>query len=408
MTLKSTKYLALKTRLRTKYQRTLKQVLKDLKKESSSEISSWVLKHRTDLTTFSNLNCYFLSLLKTYASLAGEKVLSHEFGVREERVFETWNQSEFAESFLRELNRGSSLEKASRKTLKVFDRHLVVFGERHLLKNDKRDKAYRLQPSLGEYQKNSRIVRELETMLHLEGKELKLMTKSLQEMKNFSQRIEIALKVIRKFSPSSWERFVAFTDTIVPISQKEFVSYSHQDLPGVSMINLYDRDFVDLMDDLLHENGHHHLNYYLNLGKLIDEPVEQIYYSPWRRTLRPLRGLFHAYFTFFWAFKLFSDLARAKDMDSIWYLFSKDEKEKIHWRAVEEYHMLNYAYQELKWAKKNGLIREKGWELILEQNREVRKFKKHILRWEKKMPSFGKELSSLKKNLKEAQKVYLK
>jgi Lhr-like helicase len=174
------------------------------------------------------------------------------------------------------------------------------------------------------------------------------------------------------------------------------------------MINLYHRDFVDLMDDLLHENGHHHLNYYLNLGRLIDEPVDQIYYSPWRRTPRPLRGVYHAYFTFFWAFKLFADLAKAKDVDSIFYLFKKEEKEKIIWRAVEEFHMLNYTFKELKWARKQGLIHNTGWTLIEEQQKELNKFKRLVPVWEKKLKTYKKELSLLKKTLKKAEKDFAK
>lgn len=331
-----------------------------------------------------------------------------DFGPREEEVFEKWNNSEFAAEFLKSLNAGKYLGKASMDALKVMDKHLVTFGERHILKNDKLSPAYRIQTSLGEYKKNDKVLRLLETTLHLEGKDLRLMTSTIKEMKTFSHRIEVALKIIKKFSPTSWERFIAFTEVIVPIRQKEFVSYSHQDLPGYSMINLYHRDFVDLMDDLLHENGHHHLNYYLNLGTLIDEPVDNIYYSPWRRTLRPLRGVYHAYFTFFWAFKLFADLARAKEVDSIFYLFSPSEKEKIFWRAVEEFHMLNFTFQELKWARKQGLIRDNGWDLISEQNKELMKFKKLIPLWEKKLKHHKTELKELKVTLKKAHKDYSK
>jgi hypothetical protein len=288
------------------------------------------------------------------------------------------------------------------------DHHLVSLGNHHILKTEKVNKDYRAQTSLGDVVKDGKLSRLLATTMHLEGKELGLMTSTMKEMKIFSQRIEIALKVIRKFSPSSWDRFVVFTDTIVPIKQKEFVSYSHQELPGISMINLFDRDFVDLMDDLIHENGHHHLNYYLNNQKLIDEPIESIYYSPWRRTLRPLRGIYHAYFTFFWAFQLFSDLSFSKEQDSIWYLFSAAEKEKIHWRAIEEFHMLEYTFLDLKWAYDQGLIKKRGWNLILEQRKILQKFKAKIPIWEKKLKAHKTDLKNLKSELKVAQKNYLK
>lgn len=403
------KYSQLKSRLKGRYLSQLKSTLKDLKKYPERNISEWVQENQDELKSYSPLNWHFIHQLQNFNffSKQNPELGKHNFGPEEEVVFEKWNNSEFADHFLKRLNKGSFLGKASRETLNILDKHLVTFGERHILKNSKTSSSYRYQSSLGEYEKAKKITRLLETTLHLDGKDLRIMTMNLKEMKLFSERIEVALKVIRKFSPTSWERFAAFTEVIIPIKQAEFVSYSHQDLPGYSMINLYHRDFVDLMDDLLHENGHHHLNYYLNLGKLIDEPVDQIYYSPWRRTLRPVRGVYHAYFTFFWAFKLFSDLARAKDVDSIFYLFSASEKEKIIWRAVEEYHMLNYTYQELKWARKNGLIKDTGWKLIEEQQKELKKASRLIPLWEKKLKAHKADLKDLKATLKNAEKQYL-
>jgi hypothetical protein len=370
-------------------------------KHSDSHISAWLKLHQDELASYSSLNWHLLQQLQHFAYFSAQdpQLGDESFGRLEEEVFEKWNQSEFADHFFKSLNRGYSLGKASLQTLKVFDRHLVTLAERHILKTRKKSNAYRTQTSLGEYEQGDKIFRLLETTLHLEGKELRLMTTSLKQMKLFSQRIEVALKLIRNFSPSSWDRFAAFTEVIIPIKQPEFVSYSHQDLPGYSMINLFHRDFVDLMDDLLHENGHHHLNYYLNLGKLIEEPIDNIYYSPWRRTLRPLRGIYHAYFTFFWAFKLFADLAKTKEIDSTWYHFSSLEKEKIIWRAVEEFYMLNFTFQELKWARKKRLISDTGWELIAEQQKELNKFKRHIPVWEKKLKAHRKDFTLLKKTL---------
>lgn len=404
------KYSQLKSRLKSKYQKQLQSTLKELKHSPSKNITHWALNHTDELKTYSSLNWHFLTQLQTFNFFNQQSpdLGKDDFGAEEDMVFEKWNRSEFADQFLKRLNQGKSLGQANQATLNDFDKHLVTFAQRHILKADKTSASYRIQSSLGEFKKGKKILRLLETTLHLEGKELRLMTSTMKEMKSFSQRIEIALKVIKKHSPSSWERFLAFTEVIIPIKQPEFVSYSHQDLPGYSMINLYHRDFVDLMDDLLHENGHHHLNYYLNLGKLIDEPLDNIYYSPWRRTLRPLRGVYHAYFTFFWAFKLFADLARAKELDSIWYLFGPQEREKIYWRVVEEFHMLNYTYQELKWAYKNGLIHQTGWNLIQEQQKELNKFKKQIPLWEKKLKTHRKDLSDLKKTLKKAEQQYSK
>lgn len=410
MNFSPSKYSLLKSRLKLRYKRHLQTAIKEMRKLPDRNISEWVGDHHSELKDYSSLHWHFLSMLQLFNFLNRQdrNLGKLGFGEQEEIVFEKWNNSEFAEDFLKSLNRGNFLGKASLTALKAMDKHLVTFGERHLLRTDKLSSTYRTQTSLGEVKKDGKVFRLLETTLHLEGKDLRLMTSTIREMKAFSQRIEVALKVIKKFSPTSWDRFMAFTEVIIPIKQRELVSYSHQDLPGYSMINLYHRDFVDLMDDLLHENGHHHLNYYLNLGKLIEEPVDNIYYSPWRRTLRPLRGVYHAYFTFFWAFKLFADLSKAKDVDSIFYLFSSEEKEKIIWRAVEEYHMLNFTFQELKWARKQKLIYDSGWMLIQEQQKELNKFRQYILAWEKKLKHHKKDLKDLKKTLEQARKDFSK
>jgi hypothetical protein len=366
--------------------------------------------HHHEFLEFTPVRWFFLRQLETLIFFLKTPVSDNadEFTVHDDAVFEAWNRSEFADIFLKALNRGATLKTASEATCKVFDEHLVSLGNLHLIKAHRPTKHYRLQGSLGDIKKGSSVSGLLETTLHLDGKELGIKTASLKEMKLFSARIELACKLIRHFSPSSWERFEAFTEVIIPIRQKEFVSYSHQELPGTSMINLYDRDFVDLLDDLIHENGHHHLNYYLNLEKLIEEPIDCIYYSPWRRTLRPLRGIYHAYFTFFWAFKLFSDMAQAKELDSIFYLFSAKEKEKIFWRAVEEYHMLNFTFEDLKWAKRQKLISEDGWVLIKEQQAILRKFKTKIPLWEKKLKDHKKDLRDLKQTLTKAKKQFSK
>lgn len=402
-------YSSLKTRLKIRYEKNLNLALRSLKKSQHAMISSWVIENASDLKEYSPIKWNFLQLVNDFLFLSSHSLdLGKNFGELEEVVFEKWSKSEFADIFLKALNKRMSLRRASLHTLKVFDKHLSTYGERHILKNDAKSAAYRFQSSLGEFEKKKKVLSLLHTILHVEGKDLTLMTCSLKEMKTFSQRIEVALKIIKKFSPSSSERFNAFTEVIIPINRPELVSYSHQDLPGFSMINLYHRDFVDLMDDLLHENGHHHLNYYLNLGTLIEEPLENIYFSPWRRTLRPLRGIYHAYFTFFWAFKLFADLSNAKDVDSIYYVFKKEEKEKIFFRALEEYYMLQFTFQDLKLARKEGLIYDAGWELIQEQHDELKRFKSKVIEWERKLKVSKKQLSELKRNLRAAERDFKK
>ncbi|MBA2404407.1 MAG: hypothetical protein H0V66_06525 [Bdellovibrionales bacterium] len=411
MQISTSTYSRLKSRIKRRYHSQYQKSIRALKHYPQTKTAQWLKTHHSDFSEFSPQRWFFLQQVETLIFFLSQKSVPSKnemFSETDDEIFEKWNQSEFADVFLKFLNKRMPLHKASLETMKLFDDHLVSLGNLHLLKTPGSTKNYRLQTSLGDYKKQNKISKLLETTLHLEGKELGLLTSSLKEMKNFSTRIEVASKVIRKFSPDSWERFSAFTEVIIPIKQKELVSFSHQELPGTSMINLYHRDFVDLLDDLLHENGHHHLNYYLNLETLIQEPIDCIYYSPWRRTLRPLRGIYHAYFTFFWAFKLFSDMANSKDIDSIWYTFSQKEKEKITWRAVEEFWMLEYTFKDLQWARKQNLISDLGWDLIKEQRNKVIKFKSKIVGWEKTLKAHKKELQELKKTLVHARKHYTK
>jgi len=409
MKFSSNHYSKLKNSLARRYKSHLKKITTKAK-ESDLLSAEWFCENLEFFSEYSSINWYFLNHLSTILFLEGHEFNSEDsdiFNEEDEQVFEIWNQSEFTDIFLKSMNKTSSLEMSSRVTIPIYDAHLIALGKIHVTKEINFSSDYRPQISLGEILKSKKYFKLLETTLHFNGKEIKLLSHSLKEMKDFSNRIDSALKLIRLYSPSSWDRFSAFTDVIVPIKQAEFVSYSQQDYPGVSMINLYDRDFIDLLDDLLHENGHHHLNYYLNLEVLIEEPLEQIYYSPWRRTPRPLRGIYHAYFTFFWAFKLFADILDSK-AESELYMFNKTEMNKIRFRAIEEFYMLDYSFKDLKWARKKKLIHDEGWELIEAQQLILKKYKTKIKAWEKDLKSNKAELTQLKKTLASAEKKYLK
>jgi hypothetical protein len=167
-----------------------------------------------------------------------------------------------------------------------------------------------------------------------------------------------ALDLLSKNSPDLYYAFMSFTNIIVPVNEEGIVSYSMQNFPGLSCINFFDRDFVDLLDDLLHENGHHILNFFLNTEELMIEDQDKIYFSPWRRSLRPVRGIYHAYLTFAWAFYLFDSLS--KNLDD----FNPKEKEKILQRKHEEYFMLSYCHDFLTHAYENNKITEEGYQLL--------------------------------------------
>jgi hypothetical protein len=157
-----------------------------------------------------------------------------------------------------------------------------------------------------------------------------------------------AVDLISKLSPNLAKILQDFTHTITPIYEEEIVSYSMAILPGFSCINMNNRDFVDMIDDLLHENGHHFLNAALEgEEELIYEDDDKIFYSPWRRSLRPIRGLYHGAVTFYWAYRLFKELSLWGELEDN---FSKAEIEKIYMRFLEESIMIQRCEEELKKA----------------------------------------------------------
>jgi hypothetical protein len=171
-----------------------------------------------------------------------------------------------------------------------------------------------------------------------------------------------------------------------------------QSLPGFSSINMFDRDQIDLMDDLIHENGHQYLNTYLNHLDLIIEDDELIYYSPWRKALRPIRGIYHATFTFFWALELFHSLL--KDIDNKKIGFKADEKIKIQTRFLEEFYMLDYCWIDLNHAFKNKKINKVGFDLISDIYKRILSMKKTISEVESELQNASKKSATYIGDLK--------
>jgi hypothetical protein len=153
------------------------------------------------------------------------------------------------------------------------------------------------------------------------------------------------------------------------------------------------------MDDLIHENGHHFLNAFLNVQDLFTEDDEKDYYSPWRQALRPIRGIYHACFTFYWGLNLFDDLLTGHPP------LNEEEREKIKRRFLEEYYMLDYCYPDLVHAHKENKINTQGMELIEQIYEEIRK-KAHNVESILASLKDKEAIGELKARLKKAQKTY--
>ncbi|MGZ3789279.1 MAG: aKG-HExxH-type peptide beta-hydroxylase, partial [Bacteriovorax sp.] len=343
--------------------------------------------------------------------LIEEDIDADELTEVENELFNFWNDSDLTESFLNYLNDGAPVVEASNNLLPLLENQIISFYVLHLsLYQQEFDDAlmYQTIPELGDYEKKIylgddhcfvnlkktpdtfpslpiRFISQEEKTLaiEIEDKLVKLAIEKNyaplavdelnlfvlpncesgeKKIEEFKKNISKALANIKKAAPHLHTTFKSFTHTIVPVNEKGIVSYSMQSLPGYSSINMFDRDQLDLMDDLLHENGHHYLNTFLNHQDLINEDDDKIYYSPWRKALRPIRGIYHATFTFYWALELYYNLDVAAEKKTL--SFGKDERAKIKQRFLEEFYMLEYCRPDLQHAYKNKRVNKEGHQLI--------------------------------------------
>jgi hypothetical protein len=382
---------------------------------------------------YSPLKFYWLNLVDNliYVIQLHEELLSEDdidsddLSELEDELFSFWNESELAESFLNFVNEGAPVVEASQNLIALLENQIVSFYVVHL--NRYRQEfgdalMYQVVPELGDSERRIYITdkhlpvnlkkvpatypalplvsvspEEEKFTIEVDDKNLELkIERPLSPITSgelnlfvlpqcdlgerlsdtFKKDIKLALDRLEKAAPHLLSTFRSFTHTIVPVNEKGIVSYSMQSLPGYSCINLFDRDKIDLMDDLLHENGHHYLNTYLNHTDLINEDDDKIYYSPWRKALRPIRGIYHATFTFFWALELFFNLNEAgknKKLD-----FNEIETVKIKKRFLEEFHMLNYCRKDLEHAFKNKKITKEGQQLVQIIYERIDAYKKNV------------------------------
>ncbi len=169
-------------------------------------------------------------------------------------------------------------------------------------------------------------------------------------------RIGRAWTIIQEAWPEGQEVLALLTARIIPLKAKGVVSFSYRHRPGLSFINCFDRDNLDLIDDLIHENSHHHLNLLLRKQILYHGDRNQpIFYSPWRRSLRPLRGILHAAFTFTMGAMLFERLstwASGPGGSARWKQagLTQRDLQRARFRCLEEVESVRYSIQDLEYA----------------------------------------------------------
>lgn len=183
---------------------------------------------------------------------------------------------------------------------------------------------------------------------------------------DLADRFARALSVIAAAWPEGAQNLALLTTRVIPLQARGVVSFSYRHRPGLSFINCFDRDQFDLIDDLIHENSHHQLNLYLRKATLIQgDRHEEIFYSPWRRTARPLRGILHAAFTFTMGAMLFERLSHSERLTAA-------DRLRARARCVEEVASVRYALSDLGYAARRlGWLTASGAALVRSLTREI-------------------------------------
>jgi hypothetical protein len=224
---------------------------------------------------------------------------------------------------------------------------------------------------------------------------------------NAGERIQRARAVIEQAWPEGHRLLARLTNRIVPLNAKGVVSFSYRHRPGLSFINCFDRDDLDLIDDLIHENSHHHLNLLLRKAVLYHKDRNQeIFYSPWRRSLRPLRGILHATFTFTMGAILFERLSSwAKTGKAT---LTPSQILRARFRCLEEVASVRYSLKDLAYARTLGWLTPAGWGLVSALKREIGKVEKRIRPIERAVlrSKHGAELKWHRKELAKARETY--
>lgn len=228
-------------------------------------------------------------------------------------------------------------------------------------------------------------------------------------------RIGQAWRTIAAAWPKGEAVLTLLTSRIVPLKAKGVVSFSYRHRPGLSFINCFDRDNLDLIDDLIHENSHHHLNLLLRKYVLYHgDHNQQIFYSPWRRSLRPLRGILHATFTFTMGAMLFERLsawASGRGGVARWKGagLSRQDLLRARFRCLEEVESVRYSLQDLYYADRHlRWLTASGRRLVCELKeaidqveRDIDRFRPEVLR-----SKFGPDLRRHSDKLKQARMTY--
>jgi HEXXH motif-containing protein len=229
------------------------------------------------------------------------------------------------------------------------------------------------------------------------------------------ERVQRAWETIHHAWPEGHEVLALLTSRIVPLKAKGVVSFSYRHRPGISFINCFDRDNLDLIDDLIHEDSHHHLNLLLRKHVMYHgDHNQQIFYSPWRRSLRPVRGILHATFTFTMGAMLFERLsswASERGGSARWKKagLSQPDLQRARFRCLEEVESVRYSLQDLHYADRHlGWLTGSGRRMVGQLAEVVEQVERSIEPHRKtiSLSKFGPALRRHIEELRKARQTY--
>ena len=227
-------------------------------------------------------------------------------------------------------------------------------------------------------------------------------------------RIIRAWQTIREAWPEGHALLELLTSRVVPLNAPGVVSFSYRHRPGLSFINCFERDNLDLIDDVIHENSHHHLNLLLRKHVLYHhDRNQQIFYSPWRRRLRPLRGILHATFTFTMGALLFARLsawAETRQGKARWCEAGLTARQLIRarFRCFEEIESVRYSLLDLEYARRLKWITTAGARLVKQLERAIVSTEVHMSHHRNAVlcSAFGPSLRRHVVGLRQARETY--
>ncbi|GIW54874.1 MAG: hypothetical protein KatS3mg082_1278 [Nitrospiraceae bacterium] len=241
---------------------------------------------------------------------------------------------------------------------------------------------------------------------------------------DFPGRVERALAVLEQAWPEGAGLFASLTSRLIPFRARGVVSFSYRHRPGLSFLNCFDRDDLDLIDDLIHENSHHHLNLLLRKYVLYrGDRNQEMFYSPWRRSLRPIRGILHAAFTFTigamvferlssWAARGEEQGARGRSQSeqrsgTAW--LTKAQVLRARFRCLEEIESVRYSIQDLEYAgRRLGWLTGSGKRLVGMLAAEIGKVERKMMPYKQAVlrSKYGPALRRHVEELRRARKTY--